>query len=540
MKKNKIECKSDCRGWEVEDVVDQIFKDRGISNPEHFLNPTVEDMLPLTDLKNIEEAADIVIENVRSGNKIGVYGDVDVDGLTSTTIIYRYLKRLDPNIDIQVFLNHGKSHGLQKYNLDECKKCDILIVVDSLDSTAFLYEEVQTCSNVTDVIVLDHHSINPKVPYDKWITLVSSQRDYGNPELSGAGVCMKFVLYLDELLGLNYADDLYDLCASGLCADMMNMTVPENRYLMSRGLEEINNPAIEKLAGGFGWDSKSIAFSIAPAVNASMRLDKNEYALKAFLADDNKEILENVKVLKKCKDEQNKEIDAMMPAVLKQCQQQLDKKMIVVFIQTESGISGLLANRLLDKYKRPIVVLKEDEDYYKGSMRGYGVEDFQAMINESKLGSSFGHPLAASCEVKKKNFQKFVDYMEEHLPDVGSFEETIEADIAADVEDIDYAYVNKIQELNKISGTGFKAVRVYLSGITDYEIGNMSKGKHLVIKTGDSDLTLIKWNFDGDWEKLKDASMMGDELECVCELQSGWIGRTFMLQGIINWLNIKE
>ena len=531
---------SDCRGWKVDKVVSQIFKDRGINNPEHFLNPTINDMLPLEDLEKINEAAEIVINAIENNCKIGLLFDVDLDGITSGTIIYRYLNKLGG--DVTPFINHGKAHGLQKTELDKYKPFSLLIIVDSLDSTAYLYEDVQKNSNITDIVVLDHHAINAKIPYDKWITLVSSQRNYGNPELSGAGVCMKFILYLDKMLGLNYADDLYDLCASGLCADMMDMSVPENRYLMSKGLEEIHNPAIKKLAGGFGWDSKSIAFSLAPAVNASMRLDKNEYSLKAFISDDNKDVLENVKILKKCKEQQNEEIDSMMSDVLHQCKKQLDKKMIVVFIKTDYGIAGLLGNKLLSKYKRPIVILKDDDesDYYRGSMRAVGVDDFQQMINDSKLARSFGHPLAASCDVKKEDLKKFIDYMEEHLPDVGSFEETVEADIHANVEEIDRKYIDRIQELNRISGTGFKPVKIYLDSIVDYEVSDMSNGKHLVIKPSNTDLTLIQWNFSGDFEEFEDASLMNQELECVVELQSGWIGRTFMLQGIIGWISIKE
>ena len=534
----KVDVKSDCRGWQVEKVVDRIFKDRGIRDPDHFLHPQVGDMLPLEDLENIDQAAEIVNHAIENGCRFGLLADVDLDGITAATIIYRYLTKL--GADITPFINHGKAHGLQKNDLEKYKEFNVLIIVDSLDATAFLYEDVQKNSNITDIIVLDHHAINPKVPYDKWVTLVSSQRNYGNTALSGAGVCMKFVLYMDDILGLDYADEYYDLAASGLCADMMNMTAPENRFIMNEGLKTINNPAIQKLAGGFGWDSKSIQFSLAPAVNASNRLDKNEDAMMAFISDDNKEVLSHVRVLKKCKEQQNSEIDKMMPDIKEQCEKQLDKKMIVVFIQTDLGIAGLLGNKLLSRYKRPIVVLKDEGEWLCGSMRAIGVEDFRKMINESNLGNSFGHELAASCNVKKENIQNFIDYMEEHLPDVGAFEESIEADVWADAKSIDRYYIDRIQELNKISGTGFKPIKVYIDGITDFEVTDMSQGKHLVIKLSDSELTLIQWNFDGDWDYYEDAAMMGDELECVCELQASFIGRNFMLQGICDWIGVKE
>ena len=534
----KVNVKSDCRGWGVERVVKQIFKDRNIKDPQHFLNPTIDDMLPLEDLENIDKAAEIVNHAIEYNYKIALLFDTDSDGISSGSIIYRYLEMY--GADVTPFIDRNKQHGLQKNDLERYKPFQLLIIVDSLDATAYLYEDVQKDSNIEDIIVLDHHAINEKVPYDKYITLVSSQRNYGNTELSGAGVCWKFCKYLDKINNFNGADRLVDLAAVGIVSDMMDMTVPENRYIANEGLKGIINPALAKVGGGFSWDSKAIAFSVAPLINSANRLDHNESAMKAFICDDNKELLTHVKVLKKCKEDQNKEIDSLMPDVLEQCKKQLDKKMMVVFIETDMGIAGLLGNKLLSKYKRPIVILKDDGDWYKGSMRAVGVNDFRQMINESKLGRSFGHELAASCDVKKENIHKFINYMELHLPDVDSFEEEVEADVWVLAEDIDRDYIDRIQEVNKISGTGFKPIKFYISGITDYEITDMSKGKHLVIKLDDCDLNLIQWNFDGDWEELEDAAMMNDEIECVCELQANWIGRNFMLMAIIDWMRVKE
>lgn len=538
----KLEIKSDCRGWSVDDTIDKIFEDREIDDPIHFLNPSPDDMLPLTDLENIDNASNIVLNGIEANMKFGLHVDCDLDGITSGTIIYRYLKKISPNIDIKTYINHGKIHGLQGDDLEKYKDRNILIIVDSLDSTAYNYENVQKDSDITDIIILDHHTVNPKVPYDKWVTLVTSQRNYGNPQLSGAGVCLKFVLYLDMLLGVNYAQEFYDLSASGLVADVMDVTVPENRYIISRGLEEIHNPAIMKLAGGFGWDSKAIAFSLAPVVNASMRLDRNEYSLKAFLSDDSKSISENIKELKKCKEEQNKEIDDLMKDITRQCEKQLDKKMMIVFIKSGYGISGVVGNKIVYKYDRPIIILNEentDDNYYHGSMRAVGVDDFQAIINSSGLARSMGHENASGIDIKKDKLQDFIDYMGNVLPEVGAYEETVDADVWVNAEDIDENYINSIQRVNKISGKGFKPIRLYIDGITDYDIGDMSKGKHLVIKLNNCDLNLVQWNFTGDWDELEDASLLNEELECVVELQSAWIGRKFMLMGIIQWLNIK-
>ncbi len=112
-------------------------------------------------------------------------------------------------------------------------------------------------------LFLDHHAIKREIPYDTYTILISSQRDYDNSQLSGAGVVWKFCKYLDEQFLTDYADELVDLAACGLVGDMMDMTVMENRYIVSKGLEKIYNPAVKKIVGGFEFNSTAIAFSIA-------------------------------------------------------------------------------------------------------------------------------------------------------------------------------------------------------------------------------------------------------------------------------------
>ncbi len=534
----KVEVVSDCRNKSSNTIINQIFKDRNIDNPDHFLNPTVDDMLPLDSMPNIVEAANKVMNAIGNGYKIGILADTDSDGISSGAIMYRYLKKI--GADVYIFIDHGKQHGLQKNDLDKYKDIDFLIVVDSLDSNCYLYEELKVRYNIEDIIVLDHHVINEKIPYDKYVILVSSQRDYDNKHLSGAGVAWKFCLLMDMLFGFNYANDLVDLAGVGIIADMMDITIPENRYIVSEALKEIHNPCIKKIVGGFDWNSTAVAFSLAPAINASNRLDKNEDALNAFICDDNKDVLKYVKVMKSCKDQQNEEIDNMMHDIEKQCQQQLDKKMIIIEIETEHGIAGLIGNKLLEKYKRPLLIVKDQDDLWSGSMRAIGVDDFRKMLNDSKLAKSYGHELAASVTFLKKDKQALIDYMEEHLPNISDFQITLNADIRLNIDDIDKNLINKIKELDKISGTGFKPIKIYIDGITDYEVSDMSNKKHLVIKPNGSNVNFIKWNWNGNWEKIEECSLLGEELEAVVSLDSGWLGRNFMLKAICDYIGVKN
>ena len=226
----------------------------------------------------------------------------------------------------------------------------------------------------------------------------------------------------------------------------------------------------------------------------------------------------------------------MLPDVLEQCNSQSDKKIIITYIDTPYGISGLLGNKLLEKYQKPILVLKDTGENYSGSMRAVGVDDFRKICNESGLAKCDGHELAAGITIEKSDIDRFALYIEETLPELNT-DVSVDVDIRLDVSDITRKLVENIKKIDRISGTNFKPVKVFINGINEYEIGQMSDYKHLVVKPNDY-LQIIKWNFDGSFDEMEDHSMMNDELEVVCTLDSGFLGRKFVLKAVCD--EIKE
>ena len=526
MTKTNYKILSDCRGMYEDEIFDTILSQRGIKDVEHFLNPTGDDLLPLDFLFRINEAYQRVDNAIENNECVGILFDTDLDGITSGTIMTRYLKHFTNNI--QTYIDEGKMHGLIGQDLSPFEGINLLIIVDSLDKDISQYKKLQEMG--IDVIVLDHHAIKKDEAYDDYVILVSSQRGYENTQLSGAGVVWKFCKYFDEQYLTDYADELIDLAACGLVGDMMDMTVMENRYIVSKGLEKIYNPAIKKIVGGFEFNSTAISFSIAPIVNASNRMGKNKIAMQAFLEDENKQVLTYVKELKKCKEEQNREVNRLLSDVLQQCDAQSDKKMIITYIDTPYGISGLLGNKLLERYQKPILVLKDIGDIFSGSMRAIGVGDFRKICNESGLAKADGHELASGIAIKKSDIDKFILYIEEILPELKS-EISINVDIQINISDVTRKLVERIKMIDRISGTNFKPVKVFIDGIDEYEIGQMSDYKHLVVKPNDY-LQIIKWNFNGSFDEYEDHSILNDELEVVCSLDSGFLGRKFVLKAV--------
>lgn len=525
---------NDCRQMYEDEVFDVILEQRGITNPEHFFNPTEDDLLPLDSLLRIEDAFRRVDKAIKEDEKISILFDTDLDGTSSGAIITRYLKNFTSNI--KTYIDEGKQHGLIGQDIEKFHDVDLLIIVDSLDKDESQYKKLHESG--TDIIILDHHAIKEIIPYDKYAILVSSQRNYGNPQLSGAGVTWKFCKYMDEQYLTGYADELADLAACGLVGDMMDMTVMENRYIVSKGLSKIYNPAIKKIVGGFEFNSNAISFSVAPIINASNRIGKNDIAMKAFIEDDNKILLKYMRELKKCKELQNAEVDKILPNAIQSCEEQKDKKMIVVFINTDYGISGLLGNKLLEKYQRPILILKDCGDTYKGSMRATGVDDFRKICNESGLAKADGHELASGIEIKKELLNEFTLYIEETLSELKS-DSVVDVDIQLDISDITRKMVDLIKSIDKISGANFKPIKVYINNIYDYEIGNMSDYKHLTIKPNDY-LLIIKWNYNGSFDEMEDHSLVNDELKVVGTVDSGFLGRKFVLKVVCDEIEEVE
>ena len=530
--KTSYNIKADCRGMLESDIFDTIMQQRGIEDVEHFLNPTEKDMLPLKNLVNIRKAYDILMHHIDNKNDILLLADTDTDGITSGTIMARYLRSM--GVECTTLINEGKAHGLLGQDLDRFNGADLLIIVDSLDANTEHYSKLK--EQGMDIIVLDHHAVNPDVPYDDYITLVTSQINYDNPALSGAGVVWKFCKYIDEQELTDYVDELVDLAACGLVADMVDMTNMENRYIVSKGLEKINNPALKKIIGSYEFNSTAIAFSVAPLVNAANRLNKNEYALNTFLSDDNKEVLSNMKILKQCKEDQNNIISELIQDIIKQCDKQLDKKMITVFIESEFGIAGLIGNKILEKYQRPLLILKDCGDIYSGSMRSIGVEDFRQMCEDSGLAEAKGHESASGITIKKCDFEKFCEYIEKELSQV-DFSIEVDVDIKINVNDITRSLVDKIKSIDRVSGTGFKPIKCLVEGMTNYEVGQMSDYKHLVLKPNDY-TQFIKWNFNGSFEDFEDYSMLNEEIQVVGNLDSGFFGRKFVLKVICDEINV--
>lgn len=512
-------------GMDDTEILDAILDSRGIEDVGAFLKPTEEDLVPFEEMHGLEEAAQVIIDAIDNNETFLIYFDNDLDGTTSGSIAYRYLKNYTDNV--YTYIADGKVHGLEGLPLDVLGGVDVLWIVDSINKQPELYQAI--LDQHTKIVVTDHHKIPQSlIDSNVDIHLVSSANNYPNPDLTGAGVTWRLCNMIDYLTLNEYSEELYDLCCAGIIGDMGSLESKENRYLCHKGLSNLRNPAIKKLIGSYFFDSQSVQFSVAPAVNSLVRLNNNEAAMRMFMTDDENEIDELVKITKDSKTEQNTMIDDIIDDLLAQGEAQLDKKCKVFWITEEyKNLSGLLGNRLLSIYSTPLLVVRENGDLITGSMRACGLKDFSVMVNETSLASCNGHELAAGFECKKELFTQFLEVIEDKLSTI-EFCTEIEADIEIKPYQVSGNLIKQLNALNRISGSGFKPITVLVRS-NDYTVGFMSGGKHLKITDNETGMIFVKWN-DGSYKDIpKNGEIVG-----VGTLSTAYYGKTRYTQCVMN------
>ena len=511
-------------GRQMEDdfeIIEAILDSRGIEDVGSFLKPTIDDLVPFEEMKGLKEAYQMIDDAITMNEKFLILADVDGDGVTSCAVMARYLRKC--GADVKCVINDGKKHGAEDFDLSLLDGIDVMIIVDSLNNDPAVYERL--LSTGVRLCVFDHHLPEQRLLDSNLdFVLVSSANDYPNEHLSGAGVVMKYVLYSDEMNLTDYSDDLWVYSAIGLIADMSDMSIPENRYIAHRGLAQFRNPVVQKMVGNYIFDSTAVSFSVAPLVNSAMRLHENEKAMNVFLTDDLDEIDELVKDLKFCKEKQNEVVAELIGGLMEQGESQLDKKCMFFMLENEleAEITGLVANRLLAEFQRPLFVLRLKDGQYQGSMRAIGVDNMLQMANGTGLCVCQGHPLASGAFIVEGEFEQFKKEIEERLENV-EFSVKVEADIELAPSQITENLVKQLTAINRISGTGFTPIKV-LVRTDDYEVTTFSTKKHLKV-IDESGLLIVKWNCM-DWQTMKNDK----ELVAVGTLSAPCYGRVKYLQ----------
>lgn len=443
----------------------QLLSERGIDNFDKFVNPTEFNLQSAFDLKNITTGADMLLSVVESKPKanIALIADCDVDGFTSAAIIYQYIKKVFPDVNITPLIHKGKQHGLED-QIDDIMNSDThydLLIMPDAGSNDFIYIE-QLKEIGLPVLVLDHHIVEESTQISDNCCIINNQTspDYKNKHLSGAGVVYQFCNVLDILTQNDYADDYLDLAALGICADMMSGLEYENQYIWKRGFSTIKNFFFMTIARKQGYsitgktapsdaeiiaalNPTTIAFYIVPMINAMIRVGSLEEKERLFLAfvDGEKLIpckkrgaagtmekvaIESARECVNARNHQNK----IKESVIEKIEQKIFKHDLleneVLFIRLDdddvfpSELNGLVAMGLSNKYKKPTIVARlNDQGYIRGSARGLNASEllsFKDYLNSTSLFEyTMGHDNAFGISISNKNLAKFHEIANEEL-----------------------------------------------------------------------------------------------------------------------------
>ena len=456
----------------TENYGENLLKQRGIENVDLFLNPQPCSLQDWRDLDNIESGIQLIKDTINNNLPYALIIDPDVDGFTSSTILYNYIKFLNPNKEIEYFLHNGKQHGLEDMweKLQEKEYCAILVPdAGSNDS--------QYAVNLkAPILVLDHHILEDDYVANNLI-LINNQvsEKYVNKNLSGAGVTWQFCRALDEVFNINYSKELIDLAALGIDADMMSMLSYENQYIIQTGFRNINNFFFKVLIDkqSYSMNNKitpiTVAFYIVPMINAMIRVGSMDEKERLFLAfiDGEKLVpcnkrgakgtmelvaIESARECSNAKSRQDKLKEKIVDSLDIKIHKNglLDNQVLFIRLDDEdefpSELNGLVATQLSTRYNKPTIVARlNDEGYIRGSARGLNkseLKSFKDFLNNTNLFEyTAGHDNAFGISINNSYLSQFHNIANKELMNI---------DFGVNVYDVDFVRQAKDTDLDKI------------------------------------------------------------------------------------------
>lgn len=435
----KIILKSEFR----DNIIQTTLDNRNISNLDEFLYPeTASQSVPM-DFLNVSLGHELLLKHLENKSSIVILVDADADGYTSAAILYQYLLEMNTGADISYIIHPTKAHGLTDIAMEEIYEIEpnLVICPDSSSNDVAQIEELE--SKGINVLVLDHHNVSEFT--DKGVIINNQLCPVTNHNFVGAGVVYKFLQGIDEIKGTNNVEKYLDLVAIGQIGDASDISNPEIRSIVLKGIDNIKNPFLKVALGqdlGFKKIApKDLSFSVIPLINAVTRIgtvEERELLFEAIAGIGSNRTFPVVKKKKdkttgkfnnvefnfsifeygydictKVKARQNNIIKKMLPIVEENI---IDDCGIIIGLLPNDeypGLSGLIANKLVSKFDKPALLLTEREDTYTGSGRGHEktMKDFRKWCEDSELVDfAQGHDNAFGIAIRKEDLLKFKEY----------------------------------------------------------------------------------------------------------------------------------
>lgn len=384
-----------------------IFNNRGIYDIEQFKKCDSSSLYDYNDLKNIDFAYDCFVKHLNNKSNFCIVVDCDVDGYVSASMLYKVIKQYSPDIHIQYIIHNGKEHGLDDVYNEIESSINVVIVPDAGSN------DVESCSLLKDkgidVIVLDHHNI--EVQNVGAIVVNCKDGLYQNPDLCGAGVVLKYLEKYDDQNWTQYSQNYLDMVAFATLADMMDLTNKENRYIVKAGLHNLKNNFLKSMVENVynfpkDFTTQDVQMKLIPLVNGCIRMGSQEdkdILFKAFADIDSTIIFEReyrgkkykediykkaIRICTNAKSRQDSIVNKATPIVVSQIEPESGFVLCDLTNLNIKGIevcTGLLANKLANKYHKPCIVIRQNDNIIGGSGRnfnGSSVRSLKDLLSE--------------------------------------------------------------------------------------------------------------------------------------------------------------
>ncbi len=407
-------------------VIGRILINRGIDTPdqvERFFNPQAVHLYDPYLMRDMEKGVDRIITALQRRERIAIYGDYDVDGITAASMMYLFLKDLGGEVEAYIPDRQAEGYGISELGITELHRRGIGLIISVDCGITSIKESKFATSLGIDLIISDHHEPGDMIP-EAWAILDPKRQgcEYPFKELSGVGVAYKIAQGVLKKLGMEpeYAEKYIDLVALGSAADIVPL-VDENRVFVKMGLEKINNlpevglaSLIESAQIRTGKiEVGDIVFGIAPRINAVGRLGSALRAVKLLTTRDKVSSREIAQVLeeenRRRKDIDNTTLEEAISEIENTMNPHESRSIVLSREGWHPGVIGIVASRLIERYYRPTVMITVENGQGKGSARAIAKFDiYQALKACSDLLLQFGgHRYAAGLTIAAENIPEF-------------------------------------------------------------------------------------------------------------------------------------
>jgi len=483
----------------IHPLICRLLVQRGITTPEaaaSYFDASLRELHDPFLMKDMQKAVDRLHEAINNKEKILIYGDYDVDGTTSVTLLYTFLERRHSSLGFYIPDRYREGYGLSFQGIDYAAEQGYQLII-TVDCGIKAVEQVKYAnSKGIEVIICDHHLPGTELPPAAAI-LDPKQEDcpYPYKHMSGCGIAFKFVQAFEQEnnIPIEELTSLLDLVVASIASDIVPLT-GENRILARHGLRQLNythRPGLLALMqqGNLRRPMRirDIVFGLAPIINAAGRLSSAEQAVKLMLARTRmlaREYADELEVCNKIRREFDQKTAEEAEELLVNHPELRDRKSIILYQpHWHKGVIGIVASRIAEKYHKPTVILTQSEDDVVGSARSVSQFDIHDIIESCSdiLINYGGHKYAAGMTLTAEHLSEFQERFEERVATAilpAQEKPVLEISGELEISEINHNLWNQLSKLEPF-GPGNMQPIFLCRGVCDSGHSRTMHGRHL-------------------------------------------------------------